>query len=73
MSDYEEAERGSLDLRNMTGAEMLARVASMFEEAPDSEGAFLDVSFTDKHGFPQVMRMFMPELTQDAHDAHATH
>jgi hypothetical protein len=69
MSDYEEAERGSLDLRNMTGAELLARVCSMFEEAPNPDGAFLDVSFKDSMGFPRVMRMFMPSNGND----HSTH
>jgi hypothetical protein len=66
MSDYHEASKGSLDLRGLTGAEFLARVCSMFDDAPDPDGAYLDVSFTDATGFPRIMRMFLPEIDRDS-------
>ena len=69
-TDYEEAVTGELQLHDLTAAEMLARVVSMFEEAPDAEGAFLDVSFTDSHGFLRTMRMFLLEDKDDSSTVH---
>ncbi len=70
MSDYEETATGVLELDEMSGADMLKKVASMFDTSVDPKSAFLDVRFKDTWGVRQIMRMYLVELHDDGKTLH---
>jgi len=59
-------EEGILSLETMTGAEVLAVVQGMFDNAPAGMDPYMDLDFEDAHGFLRTVRIYPVNESDEA-------